>query len=117
MKDNYKDILTLTMQIPTWWDLFGAPRYGAPPEDMLPGMRWIKCQECHRKFWVCLVDCYHDYQGVGFDGEHFYEKYDMPDDWHYGDPPFHCQGLLGPDDVCYAGYTMNSIPEWEWEDT
>jgi hypothetical protein len=40
----------------------------------------------------------------------------IPDDWHYGDPPFHGSGILGPEDTCGAGYCMNSIPEWEWEE-
>lgn len=111
MRDNYRDILELAHpHKPVWWDLHGVPRFCHPPEKMLPAMRHIKCQECGRVFWVCLVDCYRNYLGDPMDAQNL-----VPSEWYYGDPPFHGRGLLGEDDVCYAGYCMSSIPEYEWE--
>ena len=56
MKQAYKDILGRIAENPTWYDVHGAPRYGAPPDRMLPFMRTIACQACGARFWVAFVD-------------------------------------------------------------
>jgi hypothetical protein len=110
MKENYGDILERLGE-PDWWDWYGVPRYGEPtrvPEHL---MGRIRCQHCAREFRVALVGVYiHDSPNIAQvkdqpDWEHF-SHLALVERWHYGDPPFH---------NC-VGDTMNSIPEWEWDE-
>lgn len=125
MFDSYDDIKKRIAEKPTWWDVHGVPRYGDIPEDMRPFVRRIKCQGCGRVFKVALVgNVYKNYGDETFDfvsvlwdveieGERepalykpvYREPEAIPEDWHYGDPPAH---------DC-VGDSMNSIPEYAWD--
>lgn len=129
MHDSYKDIHALTPDPPTWYDKNGCPRWGAPAPRLHRFMGRIRCQHCNREFLVCMADPVYTidleemlklaaesgYKGPLSDGNisqipflarNGEERYVLDPDWHYGDPPFH--GCIGD--------SMNSIPEYEWED-
>jgi hypothetical protein len=55
MKQNYRDIMDRIDEEPKWFDVFGVPRYEEP---LIPPhlMGRIRCQSCHREFYVALVD-------------------------------------------------------------
>lgn len=132
MLENYADVIELvrksTSKLPVWWDCHGAPHYCDPNECLshkkdLYAFRHIRCQECSRVFWVCLIGPYGHLHNVPFqDGTEYeddprwpgHKRERIPNDWYYGDPPFHGGGILGEDDDCAAGYCMSSIPEYEW---
>lgn len=135
MRSNWSDVRARIPEEPTWYDVFGVPRYGEPNERLLPFMVRIRCQNCEAIFRVCLVDevyyglygelirldhcppCPHDPEErhVRFNSGSLMEitgfrpeqmkAKPLPPDWHYGDPPAH---------DC-VGDTMNSIPEYAWE--
>lgn len=135
MKQAYEDIRSRIAEEPTWYDIYGVPRYGEVPEEMRPFIRGLGCQGCTRTFQVALVDevyawlwgrpyevrltgpCPHE-QGAShaeivFPG-HFrtlnretgeWDYHPVPDTWDYGDPPIH--GCVGD--------TMTSVPDYDWE--
>ena len=130
MYSAYSDIRSRIDEEPTWYDYNGVPRYGEIPEDCREWAARIRCQYCGSEFTVLMVDeVYHAYGGHLIDiriGEpcpvepnerhlefragglshHDRPNDPLPDGWHYGDPPIH--GCVGD--------TMNSIPEYEWDD-
>jgi hypothetical protein len=137
MHPDYSDIRDRIVEQPAWYDVHGVPRYGRPPEKLIPFMRCIKCQRCGEEFRVCLVgEIYHTLYGRAINIEEgepcpanekdrhtriilaphmttwnketgSLDPLPLPGDWHYGDPPAH--------DGC-IGETMNSVPEYEWEE-
>ena len=105
MHQNHLDTLARIKDPVVWWDVHGAPHWDMPLAEARKTMRYIECQECGRKFWVKLTDCYDCYRGMIMERN-------IPYAWHYGDPPYHVVDTFG--DECHAGYCMNSIPEYEW---
>lgn len=128
MNDAYEDIKSRIKEQPTWYDVYGAPRYGEIPDDLKEHIRRIKCQSCGQVFTVCLVHAvYHTFRAEMFDfvpvsyetvqlrGRSYrlpalyrcvVTERGVPNHWHYGDPP--CHGCVGD--------TMNSEPEYTWEE-
>lgn len=141
MHDSYDDIRSRIVENPVWYDIHGTPRYDQPTVP-LHLLGWIRCQRCGEKFWVSLTDnIYHmagndkvpgygdrnveedpdlvaawteDREGLGkVWRKEYYKEWSgskhlrLRADWHYGDPPYH-GGCIGE--------TMNSIPEYEWEE-
>ena len=145
MKDNYQDILDLVGNTEVvWYDIHGVPRFSNPPTVPLHLLGRIRCQNCGKEFWVSLTDNVYHQAGIYRDGiciagdsnveldpeEHArltnvhsnglrvvcketYQEYHackhlrLKQNWRYGDPPFH--------GYC-VGETMNSIPEYEWQE-
>jgi len=143
MHDAYADILSRITDEPVWYDIHGTPRFDVP-HIPLHLMGRIKCQNCRKEFWVSLTDnVYHqaamkNKEGITIAGDRNVEinqaEYDrltevdknglrivkhtlsnlyheclhlrLKANWHFGDPPAH--GCIGD--------TMNSIPEYEWEE-
>lgn len=129
MHSDYADIRSRIAEEPTWYSLGAVPRYGQPPEDVLPFMGRIRCQVCEKEFWVCLVD--EVYKGLygqtmsftpagscpenpgEYHGKWTYQAMgsrngpqQLPENWTWGDPPRH---------DC-VGDTMTCEEEWCWED-
>lgn len=57
----------------------------------------IRCQACEREFKIVIV--------LGLDPA-------LPEEWHYGDPPFHYLDAEHADPC--VGNTMLSVSEWEF---
>lgn len=132
MHDSYRDIYERIAEPPTWYDRNGCPRWGTPAPRLHKFMGRIRCQHCHREFLVCMADAVYTidldamvgraasekegFKGPLTDGNitqvpwsgegDLLNRYALDADWHYGDPPNH---------GC-AGDSMNSIPEYEWDD-
>lgn len=96
MHASYEDILKAAKCEPQWWDQNGVPRFAPFRPGMCPNIYSttvilvrIACQVCGRQFDVEMHDA--PWGGVAR----------PPKEWHYGDPPYHC------DETCEAGSTMN----------
>ena len=135
MKSLYDELLEKLGE-PEFYDVWGVPRYCTPEEAQINPkyIKNIRCQECGRKFRVSLVGGVYNTLGAGdcrsddefglmnpnvarklrSEGASIEEVTDPPlvKFWHYGDPPRH--GNREGEPRCYAGPTMNSVPEYEW---
>ena len=136
MHDSYSDIRSRIAEEPVWYDINAVPRYDQPHVP-LHLMGRIKCQNCDKEFWVSLTDNVYHHAGIpglwDINVETNPEEYArltekrgyytvvrpetnkdygaclhlrLKRNWRFGDPPRH---------NC-IGDTMNSIPEYEWED-
>jgi len=105
MKCDYNDIREMIDLKPKWFDEAGVPRYcdfhPSETNDIYAkevAFMKIACQNCGRKFRVCL-----SWSMASAIGKINNKKLsEWVKDLHYGDPPnIHC---------CAVGPTMNSIP-------
>ena len=120
MHENYKDILSRIKDKPIYWDCNAVPRF-ALPTCGANELRYIYCQNCRRKFWIQITNCYHYLARVPFldkEGKKpiLYgqlkpvEDLPTPFYWFFGDPPFHTEDEEG--NQCRSGYCMSSIEDW-----
>jgi hypothetical protein len=113
MHHHFNDITSRIVEVPTWYDQNGTPRYGKFTPDDVPNiyatealLMNIKCQDCGTPFMVALSFCMMDklYNPRAYSYEEDIKTFmkDRDHRWfpaHYGDPPSH--GCVGD--------TMNCI--------